>query len=194
MSVQLSSDHQDALQELMNISMGRAAGKLAMLLESHVTLSIPSIWRVSDAELLSLVQNEERCRFTRQSFYGDIDGEVITQLSKKGCDYIVGAMHGKSNVNSAGLIEESLLDISNILSGASLQGFTKQLDLVTQISPPMLFKPSLQALPIKQWRLALWIEIVFLVDQAEFEARTVVCLADNGLEQMLSHLDQLLEG
>ncbi|WLD58829.1 hypothetical protein NFC81_03295 [Salinispirillum sp. LH 10-3-1] len=91
-------------------------------------------------------------------------------------------------------MEESLLDISIILSGASLQGFTKQLDLVTQISPPMLFKPSLQAVPIDQWHLALWIEIVFLVDQAEFEARTVVCLADNGLEQMLSHLDQLLEG
>lgn len=32
MSIVLSADHKDALQEFMNISMGRAASKLATLL------------------------------------------------------------------------------------------------------------------------------------------------------------------
>lgn len=194
MSILLSADHQDVLQELMNISMGRAASKLAVLLGLHVTLTIPSIRKATEDDLLGFASSEDDSYFTRQSFHGDIDGEVLTLLSKKGCDEIVGILQGTKDNVSDSLIQESLLDISNILSGASLQGFTKQLDLTTQISPPMLFMPSQQVLPVSQWHLALLIEIAFRIEHAKFEAKTVVCLDEHGLEQMLSHLDQLLEG
>ncbi|CSI85082.1 chemotaxis protein CheC [Vibrio cholerae] len=49
MSIVLSADHKDALQEFMNISMGRAASKLATLLNLHVTISVPNI-RVATEE------------------------------------------------------------------------------------------------------------------------------------------------
>ena len=39
----LNEDQRDALQELMNISMGRAANALARLIGTKVSLSIPRI-------------------------------------------------------------------------------------------------------------------------------------------------------
>ena len=43
MSLLLSELQRDALQELMNISMGQAANALARLIDAKITLSIPKI-------------------------------------------------------------------------------------------------------------------------------------------------------
>lgn len=40
MNMLLSEEQRDALQELMNISMGQAANSLARLIEAKITLSI----------------------------------------------------------------------------------------------------------------------------------------------------------
>ena len=50
MTVPLTEDQRDALQELMNISMGQAANALARLINAKITLSIPKIVVVSTAE------------------------------------------------------------------------------------------------------------------------------------------------
>ena len=51
MMVELNADYQDTLKELLNISMGQAADKLARLLDLHVTLTVPDIKIASKEEL-----------------------------------------------------------------------------------------------------------------------------------------------
>lgn len=68
MSIVLSADHKDALQEFMNISMGRAASKLATLLNLHVTISVPNIRVATEEDMRALQSYAADYYYTRQSF------------------------------------------------------------------------------------------------------------------------------
>ncbi len=192
MNVQLTPDHKDALQELMNISMGRAASKLATLIDLHVTLSIPNIRVANQEDLFDIEELEVTHYFTCQSFFGGIDGELITILSKEGCHKVAVSLNEDMEHVSPHLVADAILDVSNILSGASLKGLSQQMDLTTKIHSPVIFVPSKQPLPLSDWHLALIMEISFLVEEASFEAKTVVCFADNDLENVLEQLDELI--
>ncbi|WP_104403086.1 chemotaxis protein CheC [Vibrio penaeicida] len=192
MNSEFTPDHKDALQELMNISMGRAASKLATLIDLHVTLSIPNIRVANDDDLLEIEKLESTHYFTRQSFFGGIDGELITLLSKEGCHKVVLSLNEETESASVDLIADSILDVSNILSGASLKGLSQQMELTTKIHSPVIFEPSKQPLPLSDWHLALIMEISFIVEEASFEAKTVVCFADNDLENVIEQLDELM--
>ncbi|SJN54362.1 flagellar motor switch protein [Vibrio ruber DSM 16370] len=193
MNTVFSADHQDALQEFMNISMGRAANKLATLLDLHITISVPNIRLATDEDLARLQKSEADYYYTRQSFFGGMDGELITLLSRLGCQQIVTDLNRiKGDTSNSINIEESILDISNILSGASLRGLCEQIGVKTKIQPPVLFEPSKQPLPISEWKLSLIMEISFLVEKDSFSARTIICFADRELDRMLERLDELL--
>ena len=43
----LDEEQRDALQELLNISMGQAANSLAQLIETKIDISIPKIYEVN---------------------------------------------------------------------------------------------------------------------------------------------------
>ncbi len=45
--IEINEDERDALQEIMNISMGQAADALARLISNQVSLSIPAIQSMS---------------------------------------------------------------------------------------------------------------------------------------------------
>ncbi|SHF34594.1 chemotaxis protein CheC [Vibrio gazogenes] len=193
MNTVLSADHQDALQEFMNISMGRAANKLATLLDLHVVISVPNIRLATDEDLDRLKQSESDYYYTRQSFFGGMDGELITLVSRRGCQQVVTDLNRvKGDTFDSVNVEESILDISNILSGASLKGLCEQIDVKTKIQPPVLFEPSRQPLPVSEWKLSLIMEISFLIEKDSFAARTIICFADRELGRMLERLDELL--
>ncbi|QMV14868.1 chemotaxis protein CheC [Vibrio spartinae] len=193
MNTVLSADHQDALQEFMNISMGRAANKLATLLDLHVTISVPSIRLATDEDLTRLRKSESDYYYTRQSFFGGMDGELITLISRLGCQQVVADLNRVKGYASDSInVDESILDISNILSGASLKGLCEQIDVKTKIQPPVLFEPSRQPLPVSEWKLSLIMEISFLIEKDSFAARTIICFADRDLDRMLERLDELL--
>ena len=66
MNTVLNEDQRDALQELMNISMGRAANALARLIGTKVALSIPRIVAVTPEEFNRILSNNIRFNATCQ--------------------------------------------------------------------------------------------------------------------------------
>ncbi|MCA2014573.1 chemotaxis protein CheC [Vibrio tritonius] len=193
MMVELNADYQDTLKELLNISMGQAADKLARLLDLHVTLTVPDIKIASKEELDKLEHLESEYYFTRQSFYGGMSGELVTLLSKKGGKQIASDMtHDKIDEINNVFIDDCLLDISNILSGASLKGLCQQIELNIKIQPPVLFRPSLQTRPLSEWKTSILMEVAFIIEAAEFDTKTIIFFANNGLDQVLVQLDDLL--
>ena len=92
----LSEDQRDALQEMMNISMGQAAKSLAQLIDTKISLSIPVISEASPSDLLELLSHSDVTWYTRQSFLGQIKGEVLSLVNKEGCDDLAELMdYGK---------------------------------------------------------------------------------------------------
>jgi len=191
MNTLVSEEQRDALQELMNISMGRAANALARLVGAKVTLSIPRIVSVTPIEFAQMLTNTE-VWYTRQSFLGQIRGEVLTVLSKTGCDSIGDLMDYEVPLDNDTL-SELLLELANILAGACLSGFAEQLALSAKLNMPTLFFPQSQQVAQVHWASTLMMEVEFKVEASQFDSRVVICLEDRAVDTLLQSLNRLLE-
>ncbi|SNY60339.1 chemotaxis protein CheC [Arsukibacterium tuosuense] len=191
MKTLLSEQQRDALQELMNISMGRAANALARLIGAKVTLSIPRIVAVTPQHFAQMLKDKD-VWYTRQSFLGHIGGEVLTVLSKTGCDSIGELMDYEVPLDNETL-SELLLELANILAGACLSGFAEQLGLNAKLSMPTLFFPQNQQVVQVHWASTLMMEVEFKVEASQFDSRVVICLDEIAVGILLQALNRLLE-
>lgn len=187
----LNEDQRDALQELMNISMGRAANALARLIGTKVSLSIPRIVAVTPEEFNQILSNKQSC-YTRQSFLGGVKGEVLTILSEQGCCSIAELMEFELPLNEDSH-NELLLELANILAGACLTGFSEQLDLNTKLSMPTVFVPEKRLQTQANWASTLLMEVEFKVEASHFDSRVVICLESLSVDTLLTSLGALLE-
>ncbi len=188
----LNEEQRDALQELMNISMGQAADALARLISTRITLSIPRIVSATPAEFVVMFNAEQTYWFTRQSFLGGANGEVLTLLSKEGCDVLADALDYDLPLTESSR-SELILELANILAGACLSGFTNQLDLKTKLNMPTLYQPNFLDVSKYNWDSTLLLEVDFLVESAHFESRVLICLDERSVTALLERLQQFLE-
>ncbi|WP_296043347.1 chemotaxis protein CheC [uncultured Alteromonas sp.] len=190
-AIALSEDQRDALQELMNISMGQAANSLAHLIETKIGISIPNITAVTPAGLYDLVSHNQQAYYTRQSFMGDIHGEVMSILTRHGLAEVAELLEYEQPL-SENDINETILELSNILAGACLAGLSEQLELATNLQMPTLFAPQKSDFSQYDWQHSLIMEVKFDIQISSFTMRVVFCLDDASLTRLKSTLDELL--
>lgn len=190
--ITLSEEEQDALQEIMNISMGQAADALARLIQTKVALSVPAIEALSPEAFQGMLEGLKSSWSARQSFVGSIRGEVITSIQKEGCEALADIMDFDLPLDKAAT-EELVLEVTNILSGACLQGFTSQLELTTQLNMPAFYYPE-NAIKNIDWSSVLVIEVDFKIEHMKFDARVLIGLSEGSIEQALIPIRALLEG
>ncbi|KXJ59530.1 MAG: chemotaxis protein CheC [Alteromonas sp. Nap_26] len=188
----LDSEQQDALQELLNISMGQAANSLAQLIETKIDISIPKISAVTPTQLFSLLFETENAFYTRQSFLGDIHGEVMSVISRSGLGEVAELMDYDEPL-SKNDIQEIILELCNILAGACLSGLSKQLELTTNLNMPTLFQPKKANFDELNWQHSLVMEVQFEITISSFSMRVVFCLDDESLAKLKTTLDEILE-
>ena len=191
MTVPLTEEQRDALQELMNISMGQAANALARLINAKITLSIPKIVVVSTAEFQRIFQSTAHW-FTRQSFVGLVKGEVLTLLAKEGTDTIGELLDYPLPMDEVSQ-EEFLLELANILAGACLTVFSAQLGLNTKVSMPTMFSSQMRQAESYRWISTLLLEVEFQLEATPFDSRVVICLEGQSVDTLINRLNQLLE-
>ena len=193
MSIVLSLDEEqrDALQELLNISMGQAANSLAQLIETKIGISIPKISAVTPTQLYSLLFESEGAFYTRQSFLGDVHGEVMSVLSQAGLSEVATLMDYDEPLSKED-IQEIILELCNILAGACLAGLSDQLELTTNLNMPTLFLPDKANFDELQWQHSLVMEVQFIIAISSFSMRVVFCLDNESLARMKDTLDELL--
>jgi chemotaxis protein CheC len=191
MTVPLSEEQRDALQELMNISMGQAANALARLINAKITLSIPKIVLVSANEFQRIFQSNDHW-FTRQSFVGLAKGEVLTLLAKDGTNTIGKLLDYQIPMDERSQ-EELLLELANILAGACLNVFSSQLGLNTKLSMPTMFSTQMRQAESYRWISTLLLEVEFQLEATPFDSRVVICLEGQSVDTLISRLNKLLE-
>lgn len=191
MSMLLSELQRDALQELMNISMGQAANALARLIDAKINLSIPKIVMVGATEFQQMFLTDHYW-FTRQSFLGSVKGEVLTLLARAGTETIGGLMDYPLPLDDRSK-EELLLELANILAGACLNGFSTQLALHTKLSMPTMFSPELRQAESFRWSSTLLLEVEFQLEGTAFDSRIVICLEQLSINVLINKLNTLLE-
>lgn len=189
--ISLTEDQRDALQELMNISMGQAANSLAHLIETKIGISIPKISAVTPEELFGIINKSENAFYTRQSFLGDIQGEVMSVVSQSGLNEVASLLEYEEPLSQSD-IEETILELSNILAGACLAGLSNQLELTTNLNMPTLFSPKKASFAEFNWQHSLVMEVQFDIELSSFSMRVVFCLDRASLLKLTATIDEML--
>lgn len=199
MSAMLLTDGQrDAMQDITDIAMRRAGSLLTKLLGASVNLSAPHIDVLALSEVASSVSSmfsrSSKVTAVRQSFYGYLLGEAIVIYGSDGCKELSDLM-GYNEVLDRKDEIELLLDVSNILVGASLGGIVDQINGVTDaqgelsFSPPAIMAENVPAEilinPDKlTWTHALLMEVNFTLEGRNFVSQFCVLMPEPSIEKM----------
>jgi chemotaxis protein CheC len=195
----LSEEQRDALQELMNVAMGQAADRLARLTETFVTLSVPRIHPVdvTNTSLLDqLMLASQPAIITRQSFLGRLRGEVLVCFGENGANQLAGLM-GYEGEEKDSIQDELILDVTNILTGACINGLAQQVELKLSYGSQALLsrgRELQEVLGTQEFRghQALVLEIHFEVATLSFYCDLLVCITEDTVATVIEVIDNLL--
>jgi chemotaxis protein CheC len=201
MAAAFEPDQRDALQEVVNVGMGTAAAALGAVLESFVSLSVPRIEfvrleQLGDLAALSGWKDDAGCAI-RQAFYDQLEGEVIVLFGSEGQAQLSHKLGYDGDLSSAG-DQEPLLDFSNVLVGACMNGVGQQLHLHLSFSPPSVLcvnKPVATALASLTLAVsyALLINVQFVLQDGSFKSQLLILLPEASILVLKGAVERFVE-
>lgn len=202
-NLSLNQDQIDTLQELVNIAMGQAGDSLARILDTFVELSVPRIRVVTVDELtptvINMVDSQQLITAVRQAFYNShkLHGEAVMLYGEKGCNELADLMGYEGELDHTAE-QELLLDVSNVLVGACLNGLAEQLATDLSFSAPSIMA---QQSPVQMvmtpenlsWSHALLVEVNFGLENRDFKSHLLMLMAEEAIIALGAALDKFLE-
>jgi chemotaxis protein CheC len=192
----------DALQEVVNIGMGRAGAALAKVMGGFVKLSVPSMTLVRPHQLREAVHKlswvTEDVSAVRQAFFHDLDGEVIAVFDTEGCRGIAETLGHDPLEASEAADREMLLDITNILVGACMNGVAKELGIELSFSAPALLVERASLDDVLShgevaFNLALLINVKFIMEKRSFTSQLLILMPRDAFDRLIAALNRFLE-
>jgi len=159
----ITDEELDILQEVMNIAFGKASADLAEVIDIYVVLSIPDIKLLHTAEVPQYIESEimdlENISVIKQSYTGKFHGTALL-LFPGGAGKKLFSLFDNGSTTVSGnedlsvvLEKETLLEVGNILIGASVSKVAELLDDVVSYRPPRIVVESKPG-DIVDWDLA----------------------------------------
>jgi chemotaxis protein CheC len=207
-SIALSEDQRDCLQEIVNVAMGQAGDSLARFLEVFINLSVPRIRSVSAKELPrflnEIVDNSvDNVSAVRQGFYSledgrGVRGESIVIFSDTSFKELADLLAYEDDVNSGQSEIELLLDVTNVLTGACLNGIADQIGEELAYSSPSILgyhvPPNEVVSPRElQWEYALLVEIHYRLERRAFSCTLLLLMPGDAIQVIKNALDKMLD-
>jgi len=199
-----TAEQRDALQEIANLAMGRAAARLALLLEHFIELSVPRVRvvKASDAgdALREMTGIHENVTAVRQGFRSDIKGEAIVlcrTASIARLMSVVDRTFGDGVYGGMATPDEVVFDVANVLMGACVASILDELGRKPVFFPPGLLGANVSFDDVFQptelaWSVALLLEVNFGLEDHAFRAHFVMLMAEDSIRLMGDALDALL--
>jgi len=195
-----SSDQQDVLKELMNIAYGAATASIAELLDAFATLQIPQICVCDTAAMKSYIEGkinpEERCYVTKQLFNGELKGENLFLLRHSSAMNLTHHLYGGEALGE-NEVKDSVLELTNILSSATIGRLCHELNLSVQYLPPSVEK-NLGKEIVDNESLANFKQIIIISTLMRFEDKDIegelfILTTDETVDALKGRLDHYLE-
>ncbi|WP_372858965.1 response regulator [Pseudoalteromonas sp.] len=198
---QVDPDVRDVYQELTNVAMGQAGDLLARLLNVFVKLPIPNVNVLEVSELdmaLRSVDNNSTTSGICQGFIGGgVSGEALLLLNDSSFKEIASLMNYEGELNDKVELE-LLMDISNILIGAILTGFSKQLDMTFSQGHPIVLGQHRDVSELvksnkDRWQRTLAIEISYGIENHDISCDLMLLFTEDSLKTLKYKVAYLLE-
>ncbi|CUS47286.1 MAG: putative response regulator [Idiomarinaceae bacterium HL-53] len=198
--IEIEVNQRDMYQEVSNVAMGRAGELLARALNVFVELPIPTVNQIAASELhmvLSALDQADSVSAVTQGFTGDgIHGEamvIFNDASFKDMGRLLG-----NDLKDQRYELEALLDVSNLLNGACLQGLGEQLHVKFSQAHPVVLGRQVSVRELlenthKQWEQVLAIEIGYRLEGFNIEFDLLLLFPGSSLPLLEQKLQHLLE-
>lgn len=205
--IDFTEEELDILTEVSNIGMGKAGSALAEALGCFVSLHVPEITLIKSSSLKELsnklTEKFEDINIVRQAFSGNLTGESIVLLGKTAYSTKDLLGYGASEILNQAKQKELLLDLSNAITSACLQGIAKQLSLDISLSPPNMvcfeqpakvFYRLLFGNDTPTWDQSLLVKVVFHLKDREFWSNMFIFFSQTSLGSIKQSVQSLMEG
>ncbi len=134
----------DALAELVNIGVSRAASGLRAMVGEHVTLSVPSVEVVNRRAAATLIQERESDQLiaVRQDFSGVFSGRALLIFPQANSMALVQAVAGDelSSDELEALETEALAETGNVVLNSCLATMANMLQQPLEVSLPLVIR------------------------------------------------------
>lgn len=199
-NLKIAEAHRDAMQEITNVAMGQAGDKLARLLDTFVILSIPhiDIMRPSDIVMaLQSIDSEDSLSGVCQGFIGGgICGEAMLLFNDTSFTDLAKLMNYDDELDQQAE-RELLMDATNVLFGACLNGIAEQIDLSFSFGPPLVLGQHRKISEIfntenARWENALVTEINYQLENYDVNCDLLIIMTEESLDLLFKKLDYLL--
>jgi chemotaxis protein CheC len=171
----LAELERDALTELVNIGVSRAAVSLRKMVGHPVSLTVPSLEIVSRAEAATLIEQREAGPLiaVRQDFDGAFSGRALLIFPERNSLALVKAVAGEDLSDAAldALEDEALAETGNVVLNGCLASMSNMLERRLTFSLPQVLRgngPTLFSAPEESPEgVVLFLYINFTIDQRE---------------------------
>ncbi|WP_375740227.1 response regulator [Pseudomonas boanensis] len=196
----LQVNFRDALREVCNVAMGRAAALLAQVLGVFVRLPVPNVnlFEVSELHMaLADAQRGERLSAVCQGFIGEsIAGEALLLCHDAESEEIARLLDLRPNGEAEQA--EMLLDLASILIGACLSGIAEQIDVrFSQGHPQLLGQHAsverLFQLNSRRWRKTLAVEISYVIEGHDLHFDLLLLFTETSIARLTRKIHYLMD-
>ncbi len=198
---ELSDEIRDGYKEIVNVAMGQAADALARVLGAFVIMPIPNVNMLEVSELtmaLNEVSEKQDVSAVCQGFIGaGVAGEALILFSQSSMLDIAELMNFKSELTKQTELE-LLMDISSILSGACLQGISRQLDFKFTQSHPVILGRHIKIEDLfkrceKRWQKTLTIETSISIEDRNINCQLLLLFTEDSIPRLNEFVSYLIE-
>lgn len=168
----ITEEQLDALQEFINIGVGRAAGMLNEMVESPILLSVPVV-QVFDSDTLKqeLVTRFNNHRFSavRLSFSGSFSGSAELVFPTESASTLVSLLTGeeRDSPDLDAVKIGTLTEVGNIVINGVMGSISNLLKHRMDYALPTYYEDTIEQLLSANYSFEL--DTVFLLAQARFE-------------------------
>lgn len=152
--IQLEELERDALTELVNIGVSRAAAGLRQMVGRQILLSVPSLEVVSRVVAASLIRERETGPLiaVRQDFHGAFEGQALLIFPEQNSIELVRSVTGDelSADELAEMEDEALTETGNIVLNSCLATMANMLERPLEMSLPSVVRGEAKGLFVLQ--------------------------------------------
>lgn len=138
---ELTQDQIDALAEVVNIGFGKAASLIAKLVDSFITMSVPTVERLPLADLpkrMAGITGDRPLSVVRQSFRPDFRGEHLFVVEDDGLAVLHTLLKTPDSERAESHQQDGLLEVANIVCGALVGKLSEVIGTRSTFSAPLI--------------------------------------------------------
>ncbi|KHK01864.1 chemotaxis protein CheC [Desulfovibrio sp. TomC] len=194
----LSSLQLDIMQELINIGVGRAAGMLNQMVNTHIQLQVPVLRVLTPNQLAALYATRPNSVFSavQLSFTGQFAGISALIFPPKSADKLINVVLGNGAMPGAddSMRTATLQEVGNIVLNGVMGSIANILGEPLRYSPPDYIEADISSIIGQGNGMILVASTQFSMKDHLIDGEVLIIFSLSSFDSLLSAIDTLAAG